>query len=146
MSWCYIPKPLQTKDDFRSGPSDLGKYAEVLEHFASHYRERGIRLGYQEVYYDPTALTCSSRARMRTTYLGMGGNDCGLAVCASELDLDGETLTVEIESDLYNSSGSISVKVDYKTENGYERSVLYSTDKDVTLPCFHSERVERLIR
>ncbi len=53
MSWCYIPKPLQTEDDFRSGPSDLNKYAEILEHFAAHYKEQGIRLGYQEVYNEP---------------------------------------------------------------------------------------------
>ena len=53
-SWCYIPLPLQPKNtDFRTGPTDLVKYGEVLCHLAKHYKEKGIYLGYQEVYNEP---------------------------------------------------------------------------------------------
>lgn len=52
-SWCYMPKPVQIDHDFRRGPSDMAVYAKIMEHYAAHYREKGLRLGYQEVYNEP---------------------------------------------------------------------------------------------
>lgn len=52
-SWCYMPKPVQIGNDFRCGPSDMAAYARIMEHYAAHYREAGLRLGYQEVYNEP---------------------------------------------------------------------------------------------
>ncbi len=52
-SWCYMPLPVQTRPDFRCGPSNMQVWAGILEHFAAHYREQGLRLGHQEVYNEP---------------------------------------------------------------------------------------------
>lgn len=52
-SWCYMPKPVQIDGDFRRGPSDMDAYARIMERYAAHYREKGLRLGYQEVYNEP---------------------------------------------------------------------------------------------
>ncbi len=52
-SWCYMPLPVQENGNFRSGPTSLKAYARILEELSAHYRESGIRLGYQEVYNEP---------------------------------------------------------------------------------------------
>lgn len=52
-SWTYIPKPLQDSGDHRRGPTDLDKYGKILEDFARHFREAGIRIGYHEIYNEP---------------------------------------------------------------------------------------------
>ncbi|MBD5460387.1 MAG: hypothetical protein HDR26_05520 [Lachnospiraceae bacterium] len=52
-SWCYIPKPLQINNDYRTGPSDLTVYKEMFRTFARHYKELGIRIPYHEIYNEP---------------------------------------------------------------------------------------------
>jgi xylan 1,4-beta-xylosidase len=53
-SYCYVPSPLQSKrEDYRSPPTDVTRWGEVLRAFARHYRERGIPIGYQEVFNEP---------------------------------------------------------------------------------------------
>lgn len=52
-SWCYIPMPLQTYGSFRTGPTNFKKYGDILEALSKHFKDKGIRLGYQEVYNEP---------------------------------------------------------------------------------------------
>ena len=53
-SWCYVPLPVQPEGgNFRSIPTDWGKYKEIMREFARHYREQGSPLGYQEIYNEP---------------------------------------------------------------------------------------------
>ncbi len=55
-SYCYMPVPLQQNGDWRSAPVSMDGWAQVLAAFARHYRERGIRIGYHEVYNEPDLI------------------------------------------------------------------------------------------
>jgi len=52
-SFCYTPIPLQINGNWKSGPSDLNKWKEVHTEFSRHFKERGIRIGYYEIYNEP---------------------------------------------------------------------------------------------
>jgi len=55
-SYCYMPVPLQQNGDWRSAPVSMDGWERVLAAFARHYRERGIRIGYHEVYNEPDLI------------------------------------------------------------------------------------------
>lgn len=52
-SWCYIPFPLQQDGDWRKGPSDLEQWESMFRELAAHYKEKGLRIAYHEVYNEP---------------------------------------------------------------------------------------------
>jgi len=56
-SWCYIPKPLQKDNNRRTLNTDLTNWQEtwrkIHAEYARHFRERGVRIGYHEVYNEP---------------------------------------------------------------------------------------------
>lgn len=52
-SWSYIPFPLQEDGDWRKGPSSLEEWQEMFREFASHYKETGLRIAYNEIYNEP---------------------------------------------------------------------------------------------
>ncbi len=52
-AWSYIPYPLQQDGDWRKGPSDLAAWQEMFREFAAHYREKGLRIAYHEIYNEP---------------------------------------------------------------------------------------------
>ncbi len=49
----YNPYPLQSDNNYRSQPSDLEKWKEYLRDISAHFREEGVRIGYQEVWNEP---------------------------------------------------------------------------------------------
>ena len=55
-SYCYMPRPLQLAGDWRSVPTSVKAWGHVLGAFAAHYRARGIRVGYHEVYNEPDLI------------------------------------------------------------------------------------------
>jgi hypothetical protein len=52
-SWCYIPEPLQRNSNWRDGPSDMNVWKDMFCDFAVHYKEKGIRIPYNEIYNEP---------------------------------------------------------------------------------------------
>lgn len=56
-SWAYVPLPFQEDDDFRRLNTEIPdwtrKWQEMHRTFSSHFREKGIRIGYHEVYNEP---------------------------------------------------------------------------------------------
>ncbi len=56
-SWCYIPLPLQENNNWRSGPTDMEAWQEIYRQYAAYYREKGIRIPYNEVYNEPDCGT-----------------------------------------------------------------------------------------
>lgn len=52
-SWSYIPIPLQQDGDWRKGPSSLEQWQAMFREFASHYKETGMRIAYNEIYNEP---------------------------------------------------------------------------------------------
>jgi hypothetical protein len=52
-SWCYIPEPLQRNSNWRDGPSDMNAWKDMFRDFAAHYKEKGIRIPYNEIYNEP---------------------------------------------------------------------------------------------
>lgn len=58
-SYDYEPPPLQTPaGEWRSPPSDLNAWKQVLNTFASHYRQNNLPIGYQEIWNEPDYRTC----------------------------------------------------------------------------------------
>ncbi len=55
-SYCYMPLPLQQGGNWRSAPSDMEGWEQVLRAFARHYRAQGIHVGYHEVYNEPDLI------------------------------------------------------------------------------------------
>ena len=53
-AYTYTPYPLQpVGGDYRSQPEDLELWKEVLSTMAAHFKENGIRIGYQEIGNEP---------------------------------------------------------------------------------------------
>lgn len=52
-AWSYIPYPLQKDGNWRCGPTDLAAWQTMFCEFSKHYREKGLRIAYHEVYNEP---------------------------------------------------------------------------------------------
>ena len=52
-SWCYIPVPLQKNNNWRSGPTDINAWQEMFKQISAYYKEKGIRIPYNEIYNEP---------------------------------------------------------------------------------------------
>lgn len=52
-SFCYQSKPLQINGSWRSPPNDYAAFEEAARAFSAHFLQRGIRIGYYEVWNEP---------------------------------------------------------------------------------------------
>lgn len=52
-SYCYNPYPLQNGSGHASQPADLEKWAEIMEVFASHFKQANIQPAYQSIWNEP---------------------------------------------------------------------------------------------
>lgn len=57
LSWCYIPLPLADNGEFRNLNNRIENWQDVWEecyyNYAKHYKEKGIQIGYHEMYNEP---------------------------------------------------------------------------------------------
>lgn len=57
MSWCYLPTPLQYDNDFTKLETRVLNWQDVFEEiyysYAKHYLDKGVRIGYHEIYNEP---------------------------------------------------------------------------------------------
>lgn len=51
--FCYMPKPLQGKEGWRSPPIDLAAWGQAARDWARHFKENNLRIGYHEVWNEP---------------------------------------------------------------------------------------------
>lgn len=57
MSWDYIPYPLQQDGKWNDLDTDISNWKEVWEEvyyqYAKHYKDKGVKIGYHEIYNEP---------------------------------------------------------------------------------------------
>ncbi len=96
-------------------------YDYVRTHYFFENRDKNTIVWYDE--------------RTGKTVLGMGNNEYGLAVCASEINMKQDVLHVEaITEALVNPQSYRAIRVDFATAAGYEKAVVYANHHDAAYP------------
>lgn len=57
VSWCYLPRPLQSNGNFTLLDTRVTNWREVWEeiyyNYAKYYKDNGVKIGYHEIYNEP---------------------------------------------------------------------------------------------